>query len=159
MINLFFPSTQSIQTLTIFLLQRELLLLSSCKFWNINIFFFKELGHDFHIYSEEIFFMIWTYEIITFWLLSLTLHPLGFWILISWTWPLCIRMLLLLHSLLFWIFGFLLAFGLIRNTYSKGLILGGFDGTHLHQFVLFPTQRLHEVFQGRNSTILNYHLS
>ena len=94
MTNRFLPCTQSIQVLTIFLLQGELALLSSCKIWNINNFFFKDLGHDVHISSEEIFFMMWTSAIITFGILSLPLHPLGFRILASWTWAFHIRKLI-----------------------------------------------------------------
>ena len=64
-------------------------------------------------------------------------------------------LLLLLLLLLLWIYGFVLSFGWIQNSYNKVLILSGFDGTHLHQLFLFLSQWLHEVFQWWHPPILS----
>ena len=148
--NGFLPCTQNMHALTIFMLQRELALLSSYKIWNINIVVFKELGHDVHLPSETRFFMMWTSAIITFGILLLLLV---FVLARIWNPIWIFGLLLLLLLLLLRILAFRIAFGLIRITCNKGLILGGFDGTQFQKFVLFPSQRLHEVCQWRNSPI------
>ena len=56
--NRFLLCAQSIQALTIFLLQGGLVLPSSCKIWNFNVFFFKKLGNDVQLLSETRLFMM-----------------------------------------------------------------------------------------------------
>ena len=137
--NWFLPCTQRMRRLTISLLA----LPSSCKFWKINIVLLKDIDHDLHIISEEIYFNMWTSSIITCGSLSLSSSPPGSWATISrtrafWTWFLLLFLLLLRI--------FLISMGLIWYTSSKGLILVFDDGTHFYELVLFFSQRLHEIY-------------